>query len=46
MISEIRVRTAKPAEKPCELTDARGLFFQVMPNGSRGREKASVEYPR
>jgi hypothetical protein len=35
MISEIRVRSAKAAEKPYKLTDARGLYLQVMPNGSR-----------
>ena len=29
------VDKAKPKEKPYKLTDARGLYVQVMPNGSK-----------
>jgi len=35
MISESRVRTAKPTEKPCRLSDGRGLYLHVVPAGGR-----------
>jgi integrase len=35
MISEARVRAAKPAQKTYRLTDARGLYLQVTPTGGR-----------
>jgi hypothetical protein len=35
MISEIRIRSVKPTERPYKLTDTRGLYLYVMPNGSR-----------
>jgi integrase len=31
----MRVRKAKPAEKPYRLADGKGLYLEVMPNGSR-----------
>lgn len=35
MMTDSRVRAAKPAEKPYKLSDARGLCLQVMPAGGR-----------
>jgi integrase len=34
-LSELQVRKAKPAEQPYRLADGKGLYLQVMPNGSR-----------
>ena len=34
-LSDATVRQAKPREKPYRLTDGRGLYFEVAPNGSR-----------
>ena len=33
--TELRVKAAKPAEKPYELFDQRGLFMLVTPAGGR-----------
>jgi hypothetical protein len=35
MLSEIAIRAAKPREKPYKLSDGRGLYLLVNPNGSR-----------
>jgi integrase len=35
MLSEIAIRAAKPREKPYKLSDERGLYLLVNPNGSR-----------
>ena len=35
MISDSRVRTAKPTERPYRLSDGRGLYLQVVPAGGR-----------
>jgi integrase len=34
-LTEMQVRKAKPAEKPYRLADGKGLYLEVMPNGSR-----------
>ncbi|MFM0292832.1 MULTISPECIES: tyrosine-type recombinase/integrase [Paraburkholderia] len=34
-LSELQVRKAKPAEQPYRLADGKGLYLQVMPNGSK-----------
>lgn len=34
-LSDAKIRTAKPAEKPYKIYDSRGLFIQVTPNGSK-----------
>ncbi|AJY14026.1 integrase arm-type DNA-binding domain-containing protein [Burkholderia dolosa] len=34
-LSDLQVRRAKPAEQPYRLADGKGLYLQVMPNGSR-----------
>ncbi|PRY07088.1 integrase arm-type DNA-binding domain-containing protein [Paraburkholderia sp. BL25I1N1] len=34
-LSELQVRKAKAAEQPYRLADGKGLYLQVMPNGSR-----------
>ncbi|NML99664.1 integrase arm-type DNA-binding domain-containing protein [Paraburkholderia sp. RP-4-7] len=34
-LTELQVRKAKPAEQPYRLADGKGLYLQVMPNGSR-----------
>ncbi|WP_174915794.1 Arm DNA-binding domain-containing protein [Burkholderia lata] len=34
-LTELQVRRAKPAEQPYRLADGKGLYLQVMPNGSR-----------
>lgn len=33
MITDTQCRTAKPKDKPYKLTDAKGLYLQVKPNG-------------
>lgn len=47
-ISDIKLRTAKPAEKPYKITDGGGLYLVVSPSGNKlwrlkyrvfGREK-------
>ena len=35
MLTDVKVRTAKPAEKPYRLTDAGGLFLWVTPAGGK-----------
>lgn len=35
MLTDIAVRNAKAKEKPCKLTDERGLYLFVQPNGGR-----------
>jgi Arm DNA-binding domain/Phage integrase family len=35
MLTDIRVRSSKPTERPRKLFDARGLSLHVMPNGGR-----------
>lgn len=35
MLTDIQVRSAKPAERSRKLFDSRGLYLHVMPNGSR-----------
>lgn len=34
-LTEMQVRKAKPADKPYRLADGKGLYLEVMPNGSR-----------
>lgn len=34
-LTELQVRKAKPAEKPHRLADGKGLYLEVMPNGSK-----------
>ncbi|MBN3847918.1 DUF4102 domain-containing protein [Paraburkholderia sp. Ac-20342] len=34
-LTELQIRKAKPAEQPYRLADGKGLYLQVMPNGSR-----------
>lgn len=34
-LSDTAVRSAKAGDKPRKMTDGRGLFLQVMPNGSK-----------
>ncbi|NIF78877.1 DUF4102 domain-containing protein [Paraburkholderia sp. Cy-641] len=34
-LNDMRVRKAKPADKPYRLADGKGLYLEVMPNGSR-----------
>lgn len=35
MLTETRIRTFKPGEKPVRLSDERGLYLEVTPNGGR-----------
>jgi len=35
MLTDIKIRQAKPAEKPVKLTDSHGLYLEVRPSGSR-----------
>lgn len=35
MLTDIQVRSAKTSERPRKLSDARGLYLRVMPNGGR-----------
>ncbi len=35
MLTEMKIRHAKPREKPYKLYDSQGLFLQVYPNGSK-----------
>ena len=37
MLTDIRVKTAKPQAKLYKLTDERGLHLSVYPNGSKLR---------
>ncbi|MBB5446471.1 hypothetical protein HDG38_005106 [Paraburkholderia sp. WSM4177] len=34
-LTDIQIRKAKPSEKPYRLADGKGLYLEVMPNGSR-----------
>lgn len=34
-LTDIRIRQAKPSEKPVKLTDAHGLYLEIKPNGSK-----------
>lgn len=34
-LTEMQIRKAKPAEKPYRLADGKGLYLEVMPNGTR-----------
>lgn len=34
-LTEMQVRKAKPTDKPYRLADGKGLYLEVMPNGSR-----------
>jgi len=34
-LTELQIRKAKPAEKTYRLADGKGLYLEVMPNGSR-----------
>jgi len=54
-LTEMQIRKAKPAEKPYRLADGKGLYLEVMPNGSRywrmkyrfdGKEKRAVDFHR
>lgn len=45
MLTDTRCRTAKPADKPYKLTDSKGLYLEVKPNGTKAwryRFKLSV----
>jgi integrase len=35
MLTETKIRTFKPAEKPVRLSDERGLYLEMTPNGGR-----------
>lgn len=35
MLSDTKIRSAKPGEKPYKLTDEKGMHLLVMPNGSK-----------
>lgn len=35
MLTDAQVRSAKPSDTPRKLTDSRGLYLHVMPNGGR-----------
>lgn len=35
MLTDTQIRSAKPAERPRKLTDSRGLYLHVMPNGAK-----------
>lgn len=35
MLTDTRVRSTKPSERPQKLTDARGLYLLVMPSGGK-----------
>jgi hypothetical protein len=35
LLSDLKCRTAKPKDKPYKLTDGRGLYLVVQPNGSK-----------
>jgi len=35
-LSDVAIRKAKPREKPYKLSDGRGLYLLVYPNGRRG----------
>ena len=34
-LSELQVKKAKPADQPYRLADGKGLYLQIMPNGSK-----------
>jgi integrase len=57
MLTDIRIRNAKPGEKPIKLTDGLGLYLEVTPSGGKhwryryrldGKESTFVigEYPQ
>uniref|UniRef100_UPI00356208A5 Arm DNA-binding domain-containing protein n=1 Tax=Pseudomonas sp. TaxID=306 RepID=UPI00356208A5 len=33
MLTDTQCRTAKPKEKPYKLTDGKGLYLEIKPNG-------------
>ena len=35
MLTDVRIDTAKPAERPYKLSDGRGLYVLVQPNGRK-----------
>lgn len=35
MLTDTEIRRAKPKEKPYKLSDEKGLYLEIMPNGSR-----------
>lgn len=35
MLSDTKIRNEKPAEKPVKLTDGKGLYIEIRPNGSK-----------
>lgn len=35
MLTDTQCRTAKPKDKPYKLTDGKGLYLEVKPNGSK-----------
>lgn len=35
MLTDTRIRNAKPKEKPYKLTDAKGLYLEIKPTGSK-----------
>lgn len=35
MLTDVKVRQAKPGEKTCKLTDGHGLYLEVRPNGKK-----------
>jgi hypothetical protein len=34
-LTDLAVRNSKPKERPYKLTDGKGMFLHVLPNGSR-----------
>ena len=35
-LTDATIRTAKPQEKPVKLSDSRGLYLLINPNGAKG----------
>ncbi|SMF58175.1 protein of unknown function [Pseudomonas sp. LAIL14HWK12:I11] len=35
MLTDTQCRTAKPKDKPYKLTDGKGLYLEVKPNGTK-----------
>ena len=34
-LTDLKIRKAKPTDKPYRMADGKGLYLEVMPNGSR-----------
>jgi hypothetical protein len=42
LLTEVRLRSAKPREKPYKLFDELGLFLLVMPNADQHKGRLSA----